>query len=121
MPGHRIGFSIPGIFSDSCSYNHRDCERRHSSHSMNHSGTREITIAVTKSVIHAELGGPSATPRPVAIKWIGDCGQAERRNGERQEFPALGCGPGDYRGGGAHEDHLEEKHHHHADVISMTR
>ena len=80
----------------------------------------EIAVTMAEAIVGAELRQPPAAPSPIAIQWICDRGEQHARNRESGELPSLRRGAGDDRCGGVHEHHLEEEHHHYADVVGRA-
>ena len=120
MTRHRVGLAGPGVLSDARSDDHRHRQGGHSADRVHHSGAREVAIAMAQPIVDAELRRPSTAPCPIAIERVNDCSEEEGRDREGEELPALGCGARDDRRGGVHEDHLEQEHHHHANIVGWT-
>src|SRR5271170_5982485 len=100
MTRHRVGLASPGVFSDPRSDDHRYRQGGHSSDCVNHSGAREVAVAMAEPVVDAELRCPSTAPCPIAIERVNDCSEEEGRDREGEELPALSCGARDDRRGG---------------------
>ena len=120
MTGHGIGSSAACVFADAGSDNHGDRQRSNSSHSVDYTGAREVTIAVTQAEVSAQLREPSATPRPIGEQGIGDRSQEDRGNGEGCILPAFGRRSSHDRESGVHEHHLEQEEHHHGHIVRRT-
>ena len=117
MTGHRIRLAGLGVFADARPDDHRNRKGRHSTDAMHHTRTGEVAVAMSDAIVAPKLREPSTTPRPIAKKGIGDRGKREGRYRERCELPTLGGSPRDDGSGRIHEDHLEQKHDHHADIV----
>ena len=83
-------------------------------------GAGEVRIAMAQPEVGAERREPAAAPRPVGEQRINERAHEERRDDEGRVLPALGGGAGDDGERGVHEHHLEEEHHHDADVIGAA-
>ena len=78
-------------------------------------------VAMAEAEVAIRASPASRRPRPsCANKRIGERAHDEGGDDERRVLPALGRRAGDDGQGRVHEDHLEQEHHHDADVIGAA-
>ena len=118
---HGVRRTVAVVLADARTHDESQSQRGDATHRVHHAGSGKVGIAGAQSVIGAQLGEPSAAPRPVGEHGISDRAQENGRDAEGDILPAFGRGAGHDGQRGVHEDHLEQEQNHDADVIGRTR
>src|SRR2546422_9139335 len=78
------------------------------------------TLFRSQAQVASQLRKPASTPGPVGEQRIRDGAHDDRRDAEREKFPALRARAGHNREGRIHKHHLEQEYDHHAHVIGVA-